>query len=154
MKHYIQALVKTRRLPPEKILFFVIGSILFLVVASGILFYIWKINLVNYISGIPLCPFNALTGKPCPGCGMSRAFLLLGQLKIIEALKMNLFSVPLLLLMIVYFIFGRIPQWLQKKYLAYIFLFAILTLWIIQLFSSNEAPHLSISAVLNISTGK
>jgi hypothetical protein len=124
---------KLRRIKPEKLLYFSVSIILCLVIASGILFYFWEINLLKYFSSIPLCPFHALTGKPCPGCGMSRAFLLLGQLKIIEALKMNLFSVPLLFLMIIYFVLGRIPLWLHNKYLGYISLFAVLSFWIVRL---------------------
>jgi hypothetical protein len=106
---------KLNRMQPEKLLYFSVCIILCLVIASGILFYIWEINLLKFFSVIPLCPFHTLTGKPCPGCGMSRAFLLLGQLKIMEALKMNLFSVPLLVFMIIYCVLGRIPLWLQNK---------------------------------------
>lgn len=35
--------------------------------------------LVLFLLGLPIhrCPFHALTGHPCPGCGLSRAGLLL-----------------------------------------------------------------------------
>ncbi|MBN2403365.1 MAG: DUF2752 domain-containing protein [Spirochaetes bacterium] len=118
---------------PEKILYFSTGIIVCMVAVSGILFYCFKINLVNYISDIPLCPFHAVTGKPCPGCGMSRAFLLLGQLKITEALRMNMFSLPFLMLMIIFFVKGSIPLWLQNKFLVYTALFSVIIVWIIRL---------------------
>jgi len=118
---------------PEKLLYFSIGAILCIVLFSAIISCFWKINLISYLPDKPLCLFYAFTGKPCPGCGMTRAFLLLGQFKIREALEINLFSVPLLLLMAAYFTFGHIPSWLQTKGLARISLFAVLSFWIVRL---------------------
>lgn len=127
--------MKYHRLEPEKILYISNGFILSLLLGAGILWYCWKINIIDYLPNITLCPFHMLTGKLCPGCGMSRAFLLLGQLKINDALEMNLFSVPLLFLMITYFAFRRVPLWLQNKYFVHISLFAVLVYWIVRLFN-------------------
>jgi hypothetical protein len=44
-----------------------------------------------------LCPFRALTGHPCPGCGMTRAFCALMHGELWRAVKLNPFS-PLLFL--------------------------------------------------------
>lgn len=49
--------------------------------------------------GIP-CPFSALTGWSCPGCGMTRAIVLAGQLQWSEAWRMNPLLLPLLALCI------------------------------------------------------
>lgn len=127
------AITKQFFIRPKKILYFSIGAILSIVLFSGIMSYFWNINLITYLPDKILCLFHAFTGIPCPGCGMSRAFLLLGQLKIKEALQINLFSVPLLLLMTAYFTFGRIPSWLKTKELACITLFTVLFFWVVRL---------------------
>jgi len=41
------------------------------------------------------CPFKALTGIPCPGCGMTRAFLALAEFDFVGASHLNPFSLPL-----------------------------------------------------------
>jgi Protein of unknown function (DUF2752) len=48
-------------------------------------------------NGIILCPFRALTGYPCPGCGMTRAFSAIGHGELWRAVRYNPFS-PLLFL--------------------------------------------------------
>ncbi len=42
-----------------------------------------------------LCPFRLITGLPCPGCGMTRAFLHLAWLEPRAALCSNPWSIPL-----------------------------------------------------------
>lgn len=44
-----------------------------------------------------VCPFKAITGYPCVGCGGTRAAMLLSQGQILAALKLNPLSVLLIL---------------------------------------------------------
>ena len=56
-----------------------------LITCTGILF---AFNPAN-ISALPLCPFHALTGLYCPGCGMLRAAHQLLRGHVIVALGLN-----------------------------------------------------------------
>lgn len=48
---------------------------------SGLLFAVCGPDLLSLAEfGIP-CPFHFITGLVCPGCGMTRALLLVGQLQ-------------------------------------------------------------------------
>lgn len=40
-----------------------------------------------------LCPFYHLTGRRCPGCGMSRAFILISHGQVRRAYRMNNISI-------------------------------------------------------------
>lgn len=44
------------------------------------------------LPALPLCPFRELTGLPCPGCGMTRAFCAIGHGEFGKALALNPFS--------------------------------------------------------------
>jgi hypothetical protein len=55
--------------------------------------------LTNWIFG-NVCPLKIIIGFPCPGCGLTRAALLLLQGNIEGSLRMN----PTLLFVLVYFI--------------------------------------------------
>ena len=43
---------------------------------------------------VPLCAVKALTGVDCPGCGMTRAFLLIGHGRVAEARALHLLALP------------------------------------------------------------
>jgi hypothetical protein len=45
-------------------------------------------------SPVPLCLVKWLTGLDCPGCGMTRAFLLLGHGRVADAVAAHPASVP------------------------------------------------------------
>ena len=76
------------------------------------------------------CPFNDLTGIPCPGCGMARAFLALAEFDFVRALRFNPFSLPLFAV----FVFSAfnvrlpIPQRVNN-YLPIVILFIIFVWW-------------------------
>ena len=49
---------------------------------------------VGWESPIPLCLFKGLTGLDCPGCGMTRAFLLIGHGRFADAVASHPASLP------------------------------------------------------------
>ncbi len=49
-------------------------------------------------SPIPLCLVKGLTGLDCPGCGMTRAFLLIGHGRLGDAVSMHPASIPAFLI--------------------------------------------------------
>lgn len=59
---------------------------------SGIIiaFLFWC---VMSLLGQGICPLSRIFGLPCPGCGMSRSFLLLLQGKWAQSLQMNPFAI-------------------------------------------------------------
>lgn len=111
----------------------VIGIILLCSLASGIALYLFKIDLLKFSPKIQLCFFHSITGMPCPFCGMTRAFLAIGQLNFGKAFYFHPLSIITLVVMIVYLCCKKFPLWLQHKSWAYLFLFATIATWALRL---------------------
>ena len=85
------------------------------------------------IFSIP-CPMDTLLGIPCPGCGMTRAYILLLKLDIAGAFRTHpmFWSVPILL--VYYFTDGKL---LGKKWLDWGIMLLIATgffiAWVVKL---------------------
>ena len=65
------------------------------------------------------CIWKMITGIPCPGCGLTRAFIFAVQFNFIEAVRMNILFLPLSAGMTVFFVCaladvfaGR--QWIKR----------------------------------------
>lgn len=96
-----------------------------------LLIHLLGISRNEVLEHLPIfCPFNDLTGIPCPGCGMTRAFLALAEFDFVPALRFNPFSLPLF----AFFVFSAfnvrlpIPQRVNN-YLPIVILFIILIWW-------------------------
>ena len=120
-------------LTPDKVMRMATGVIVCLTILSGLLLHCAEIDALHYLPGISLCPFHVITGMGCPGCGMTRAFLALGQLKLQQAIALNPFSLPLFSVMILYLWLGYIPHMLHQKALLRFSIPTLLTLWIYHL---------------------
>jgi hypothetical protein len=53
---------------------------------------------VGWRSPVPLCAVKAISGADCPGCGMTRAFLLIGHGRLDEATGAHPLAVPVFLI--------------------------------------------------------
>ncbi len=96
----------------------------------GIFLHVFEIDVMKYLPAFSLCPFHAVTGLECPGCGMTRAMIRLGQLKLEEAVKFNMFSLPLFILMIVYVWPGKFPCFLQHKVFGAVMFIVVILVWL------------------------
>ena len=126
--------LKNTIIKPSHLLRLSIGLIVCLVISGGLLYYVWGIDILEALPSFSLCPFFLITGAPCPGCGMTRALLKLGQLNISGAIQANPYSLPLLLIMVLYLWLGYIPSWIQHKILIRISLALVVSAWIVDLF--------------------
>jgi hypothetical protein len=64
----------------------------------------------NQSSIYPQCPFRALTGYDCPGCGITRALHSTLHGNIVGAANHNLLAVLIAVVAIVWFVFARVQR--------------------------------------------
>ncbi len=85
-------------------------------------------SLLTALPAAPLCPFKALTGLPCPGCGMTHAFLALGRLDFSGAWGANPLVFPLTALTALYAA-DRVPGALRSAKVVNLALAGVLAFW-------------------------
>lgn len=102
-------------------------ALLAVTAASGLL-HLAGHSLLGALPSAPLCPFKALTGLPCPGCGMTHAFLALGRLDLAGAWAANPLAFPLAALTGLYAA-GRVPAVLRSAKAANLALAGVLVFW-------------------------
>ncbi|MBN2280440.1 MAG: DUF2752 domain-containing protein [Candidatus Marinimicrobia bacterium] len=107
---------------PEKVLRLSVIGIISTVIFSGFLYHFFKIDPLKLFGHTELCIFHAISGKKCPGCGMTRAFLAIGKLQFLEAFKYNIFALPFFAVMVLYAVRPGPIKFFQSK----IFLYSIL----------------------------
>ena len=67
-------------------------------VATGVVSYAAARGYAAHaFTGPVLCPLRALTGLPCPGCGLTRALCVLSSGELTRALALNATALPLAL---------------------------------------------------------
>ena len=126
--------------------------------AIVILVYFIAADLVFHTS----CPFAIMTGLPCPGCGITRAALLVLQFRFADAARMN-FTVYLWIAVAVFFVINR--YFLEKKEFPFwIFIpvgIAMLGLWLYRMVNVFPGPapmeyreYNVISLIIGLLTGK
>ncbi|MDR1503300.1 MAG: DUF2752 domain-containing protein [Prevotella sp.] len=111
-------------------------GIAILLIAGGILYYLFSPE-ESFL--FPQCPFHAVTGLDCPGCGSQRAAHHLLHLQIKEAFNSNpllILAIPYILICIYLEYFGgkerypRIRQSLYRRKAIYAVLLVIILFWI------------------------
>ena len=112
------------------------------IVFACILFSINVLHVTDVFSAdriggaIPLfCPFKALTGIPCPGCGMTRAMLSITKGDLQGAIGYNPFSFFLLFMVVISIVPGKQAEKLPSivpvvmNYFFIVVLAAVLLFW-------------------------
>ena len=77
-------------------LLFLSAGLMLAVGLGAVLYFGYDLDLLAFSGWGAPCPFHAITGLACPGCGMTRALVLVNQLQWWPALRMNPFVFALL----------------------------------------------------------
>lgn len=77
-----------------------LGIVITVVLHGAVKYFLEQSIIESSLGHLAICPINFLTNFLCPGCGMTRAFLLIGELNFIEALNLNPLSFPFFLFML------------------------------------------------------
>jgi hypothetical protein len=96
--------------------------------ASGLALHLWGVDFLEHLPGHPICPFKAVTSLPCPGCGMTRAVLALGQGRVLAAVGFNPLVLPLVAAMLAWLAGVRLDA-ARHRAALWVLLGAVLVFW-------------------------
>ncbi len=88
------------------------------------------------LGGLGLCPLRALSGWPCPGCGMTRAFLSLARLDVAAALAAHP-AAPALLGLVLWRAVRPLPEVLTRAPAVATALALVLVSWGLRLLDAR-----------------
>ncbi len=108
----------------------VVGAVLLAFAASAVGHACYGFDALEHSGLLPPCVFNALFRIDCPGCGMTRSFSLLSQLRIGDAFRAHPAGPVLLATMTCYVAapHGRVVRIMRDA--APALLVAVLAIWI------------------------
>ena len=119
--------------PAKVYLRIVVFLILGVMLISGVCYHVFEIDVKDHLPGYVLCPFRVVTRIPCPGCGMTRAMLYLGQLDFGKAIHLNVFSIPLFVVMLIYIYNPKMIRILKNELMLKVLLVTVVVLWVLRL---------------------
>ena len=105
-----------------------IAVLCLLPIIVGGLVFLWRFNPAA-LDFFPRCPFYALTGYKCPGCGTLRAIHFFLNGRFADAIAMNPILVVFTPLLVV---FMAKPKVAQNRYVGYAVLVIVVAYWIVR----------------------
>lgn len=91
------------------------------------------------------CPMVIMTGFPCPGCGLTRAFLYLATGRVRQSIQINPLGIPIVCIFIYFcfnrYILGRKAKWLIQLIGIAVACLLILYVWRMYNFFPSRAPY-------------
>jgi hypothetical protein len=81
---------------PDRVWRAVLWSVLLAWLGAGVAQLGLGLDLTAWLSWLPECRIRAWTGFDCPGCGMTRAWLLLAELRVVDAFHTHPLALPML----------------------------------------------------------
>jgi hypothetical protein len=100
---------------------------MFLLLVSGVALFFWVDPIETWF--FPRCPFFALTGLKCPGCGTARAFHAVLHCRFAEALRFNAMLPAMLTLLVYCLIF---PRHARRSVFVWVLLVFVIAWWIVR----------------------
>ena len=112
----------------------VAGVVVGVVLVFCLLYQLFEFDPLDLLPSQSVCVFKLITGKPCPGCGMTHAFIHISQFKFRTALLENPFAIPFFLIISAYAVFGDLFRVFKTKLFVYLSLAVVLIWWAIRLY--------------------